>query len=374
MRLPVDMESQNLRHNALLNVGVDQTCEFLTQDAVYTEWCENSSNKDWSARQLSLLGNPGCGKSVAMAFIVDNLRKQKEETFSCCFYCHDTAKDYYSVVFGLVYLLVEQDPRNLKRLLYDMCEKSYVAGRSPWNREEHEGYLQTLLNLVKVPVFIAVDGLDLCGSTDQYELLRLFKKLLQANQKLHIMFSSLRDPNLLLLLKGTASIQFSSDYKRDYLIVKKMVDMTLPHLTGDVRGFLIPSLSGLTHGNTIWAHEVVGLIKKRRITDLDQIKAFLDEKPLPPGITELHSRLISRCTSNDPENLELTYDALKILSSKQASRDIKSLSTMVMGVGQEDPERLMCFIYPFITVTESKAAETCQVQLTHESYQRPSWS
>ncbi|KUL81598.1 hypothetical protein ZTR_10494 [Talaromyces verruculosus] len=372
MRLPADMESQNLRHNALLNVGADRTCEFLTQNAVYTAWCE-TSNKDWSARLLSLLGNPGCGKSVAMACVVDTLGKQKEETFSCCFYCHDTAKDYYSVVFGLVYLLVKPDPRHLKRLLYDMCERSYVAGHSPWNREEHEGYLQTLLNLVKVPVLIAVDGLDLCGSTDQTSLLRLFKKLLQANQKLHIMFSSLRCPKLLRQLQGTASLQFSSDYQRDYRIVQKMVDMTLPYLTGDVRGFLIPSLSCLTRGNTIWAHEVVRLIEERQITDLDQIKVFLDEKPLPPAIADLHSRLISRCTSDHPENLELTYDALKILSSKQVAQDIKSLSTMVMGVGQEDPGRLLCLIYPFVTVTESKAADTCHVQLTHESYQRPSW-
>ncbi|GAM43114.1 hypothetical protein TCE0_047f17662 [Talaromyces pinophilus] len=66
------------------------------------------------------------------------------------------------------------------------------------------------------------------------------------------------------------------------------------------------------------------------------------------------------------------WDAYRRLS-KQVSQDIKSLSTLVMGVGQEDPGRLMRLLYPFITVTESKAADTCHVQLTHESYQRPSW-
>ena len=65
------MSQQSKHHIELQDLRADQACEFLLTDAKFISWYRAADSQ-----QLVILGDMGCGKSAAMAFLVDELRRQ----------------------------------------------------------------------------------------------------------------------------------------------------------------------------------------------------------------------------------------------------------------------------------------------------------
>lgn len=82
------MSRQSEYHAYLHNLRADQACEFLVKDPSFINWYHASGSQ-----QLVVLGDMGCGKTVSMAYLGDELRRRSEcqlpQPKACYYYCRD---------------------------------------------------------------------------------------------------------------------------------------------------------------------------------------------------------------------------------------------------------------------------------------------
>lgn len=373
------IRNQNLLHVQLQETRADNACSFVLRDGRFRSWYSATDSQ-----QLVLLGEMGCGKSVTMAFLIDELGRrrvwQMPEHKICYFYClHDTGKAT-QIVSGLIFSLLEQF-RGLKK---DFCQW-YSNAQSGSNRDPSanlammEGYLQKVLQNLDRTLFIIIDGLDECHRDSLYRLLKYLKKLLLTTPRLKILLSSRPQGNVLEQLGETPQIYLQSDPTRDRIIAEKMVDSKLYDLTDAVKSIVIDKLSDLAHGSAIWMDKTVQLIADRKITTLPRMKHFLENMHLPKQLSELYEALLTRRTMNDEENITITWTALKLLAVSRRPLSIEELAWATALVTSHetcslaavetfvDMSSVIGLVEPFITCIDTRNIKKRQVRLVHMS-------
>lgn len=101
------MSRQSQYHADLYDLRADQACKFLLDHANFTNWYHTSNSQ-----QLVILSDMGCGKTVAMAFLVDKLRERNKfqlpQPKICHYYCRDDKTgNAISIFSALILLLLE---------------------------------------------------------------------------------------------------------------------------------------------------------------------------------------------------------------------------------------------------------------------------
>ncbi len=234
--------------------------------------------------------------------------------------------------------------------------------------------------MIDRPLFIVIDGLDECDRASQNNLLRSLKILMEKTPRFKVILSSRPQEEILEQLDGIAKIDLGSDVERDRVIVENTVERKLFYLSKDVRALVTETLSRLAQGSAIWTKMVVELIEVRRIRALDPMEDFLEKIPLPEQLSELYVNLISRCTSNDPENQKLATTALEVLAITRRPLSILELAWAVaLGAAQKrvttvaalaklvDHQRVMSLIQPFVAHVDFDDVKKRQVRLVHQS-------
>ncbi|KID94934.1 NACHT domain protein, partial [Metarhizium majus ARSEF 297] len=315
---------QSEHHDSLQAIRADEACEFLLKHAHFLNWyCGTDAT---GSQKLIMVGDMGSGKSVSMAFLVDELvKKRKNKTF-------------------------------LERIL--------------------KGFLGDVDRLL----FIAIDGLDEFDRRSRKQLVGFLDILLPVTSKLKIVLSTRPEDEILELLGETPKIYVTSHAGRDGIIVKKIVNDRLNHLSPDVKGLIIRTLSERANGSAIWTNTVVQLIEGLEIRALGPMKTFLQDIPLPDELHTLYSQCITKCTSNRPENKPIAVTALKFLSVVRRPLSILELSWAVTlalaGDGVTsiesladlvDSGRVMSLIRPFVAHIDFGDVKKRQVRLLHLS-------
>jgi NACHT domain len=309
----------------------------------------------------------GCGKSVAMAFLVDELRQRNEHQLPqpkiCYHYCQDGEAGQIIYIFSALILSLLEQFSGLKRTFFEWYKQAGASGNfePATDIKKLEEFLQKILITIDRPLFVVIDGLDECDRASQNNLLRSLKILMQKTPRLKVILSSRPQEEILEQLDGIAKIDLGSDAERDRVIVEKTVERKLFYLSKDVRTLVTETLSRLAQGSAIWTKMIVELIEFRRIRALGPMQDFLDKIPLPEQLSELFVNLISRCTSNDPENLKLVTTALEVLATARRPLSILELAWAVaLGATQKrvttvaalaklvDHQRVMSLIQPFV--------------------------
>ncbi|OKL57502.1 hypothetical protein UA08_06898 [Talaromyces atroroseus] len=374
------MSRQSHYHDTLQDLMANRACEFLLAHANFIHWYHASD-----AQQLAILGDMGCGKTVSMAFLVDELRQRNEHQLPqpkmCYYYCRDDETGQAIYIFSALILSLLEQLRGLKKPFFEWYRQAQTSGifDPATSAKALEGFLQKLLESIDRPVFILIDGLDECDEASRRTLLKLLKKLSQTIPGLKTIVSSRPQEEILEQLDGTPRMNIGSNAHRDAFIVEKTVEMQLPDLSPSVKALVIEKLSHLAQGSAMWTKMVTELIKVRKIKALKPMQSFLDEIPLPGKLSELYVTLLSRCTSNDPENLNLASTALKLLAVARRPLSILELAWAVaLGVTQNittvialdnlvDYQRVMGLIYPFIASVDFNDTKKRQVRLVHQS-------
>lgn len=171
-----------------------------------------------------------------------------------------------------------------------------------------------------------------------------------------------------------------SNVHRDSVIVRHTVQEQLFYLPGEVRALVTETLSRLAHGRAIWTKMTIELFQVRNIKALEPMRRFLENMSLPGQLSELYTTLLSRSSSNDPENQELAALALKLLAAACRPLSILELAwavalaanqhetnTVVALAQMVDHQRVMSLIYPFITRVGFTDLRKRQVRLVHQS-------
>ncbi|KAJ5469732.1 hypothetical protein N7539_009350 [Penicillium diatomitis] len=374
------MKGQTCYHDELKFLRADQACDFILRDSNFRAWYHGSGS-----RLLVILGEMGRGKTVLMAYIVDQLYQRKGDQLPnpkiCYYYCReDETGNVVAVLSALILSLLQQLP-GLKRHFCDWYNEKQALGcyDPAASIESLEEYLQNMLEAIDRPIFFLVDGIDECDKNSTRRLLKLLKHLSANISGLRILISSRPQERILSQLDKIPSVAVSSGAQRDMVIAEKIADMYLPHLAAELRALVIKELSPLAQGSAIWTKMAVQLLELRDVNNEDQIRRFVKEAALPQDLSKLYASLLSRCTGNDSENNQLAFTALKILSAIHRPLSIMELAwavtlsvtdnvTTVHALGKQvDHRRIVGLIYPFISRVDFNDLKKHQVRLVHQS-------
>jgi len=375
------MSRQSRYHADLRDLRADQACEYLLTDVHFIKWyCAPE------CRQLVILGDMGSGKTVATAFLVDELSRRNEQLLPqpkiCYYYCRDDETGQALHIFSALILALLEQLCGLKKTFYEWYKQHQAAGNlePTTNRRNLQEFLEKVLESLDRPLFIVIDGLDECDRESRNNLLKSLRTLSQKNPRLKTLLSSRPEEEVLEQLDVTARIDLVSNAKRDGVIVEHTVERRLLYLSKDVKTLVIEKLSSLAQGSAIWTKMIVELIEIRGIRALGPMRLFLEEMPLPQQLSKLYDTLLSRCTSDDPENEKLASTALKLLAVTRRPLSILELAwavalaaapqdvhTMAALAKLVDHQRVLSFIHPFITRIDFSDVKKRQLRLVHQS-------
>ncbi|KAH4086515.1 hypothetical protein HBI56_128820 [Parastagonospora nodorum] len=375
------MDQQARHHNRLKELRSDEACKFLLTHPNFMHWCDASESQ-----QLLILGDMGCGKTVAMTFLVDELNQrsgcQIPRPKVCYYYCRDDESGQaVSILSGLILALLEQ-LTGLKKTFYEWYKENQASGTlEPASSASKLGeFMELVLATLDRTLFIVIDGLDECDRASRKTLLRVLETLLKQTPRLKILLSSRPEEEILEQLTQTTRITLESNVDRDGVIVRHTVQEQLSYLSKDVKELVIETLSRLAQGSAIWTKMTVELIEVRKIKALAPMRLFLKEMSLPGQLSKLYTTLLSRNSSNDPENEELAALALKLLSAACRLLSIQELTWAVALAAAQyevrtvaalaelvDHQRVMSLIYPFVARVDFTDLRKRQVRLVHQS-------
>lgn len=375
------MSRQTRYHADLRDLRADHACGVLLTNSEFTKWyCAPNSC------QLVILGDMGSGKTVTMGFLVDELSRRNKYQLPqpkiCYYYCRDDETGQAIHIFSALILSLLEQLCGLKKTFYEWYKQNQASGylEPATDRKKLQEFLEKVIESLDRPLFFIIDGLDECDRGSRNSLLKLLKTLSQKNPRLKTILSSRPEEEILEQLNGTARIDLLSSPKRDGIIVEHTVERRLSHLSKDVKRLVTETLSCLAQGSAMWTKMIVELIEVRGIRALGPMRLFLEEMPLPQQLSKLYDTLISRCTSNDPENQELATTALKLLTVTRrplsilelawavalaaARQDVTTVATLAKLV---DHQRVLGLIHPFVTRIDFSDVKKRQIRLVHQS-------
>lgn len=375
---------QSEHHDSLQAIRADEACEFLLKHAHFLNWyCGTDAT---SSQKLIMVGDMGSGKSVSMAFLVDELVKKSQFQLPRAkvyyYYCQSGKTDNYASFLSTWILQLLEDFPAKKKAFVELYNQARTQGdRNPGkNKTFLERILKGFLGDVDRLLFIAIDGLDEFDRRSRKQLVEFLDTSMQVTSKLKVVLSTRPEDEILELLGETPKVYVSSHAGRDGIIVKKIVNDRLNHLSPDVKGLIIRTLSERANGSAIWTNTVVQLIEGLEIRALGPMKTFLEDIPLPDRLHTLYSQCITKCTSNRPENKPIAVTALKFLSVVRRPLSILELSWAVTlalaGDGVTsiesladlvDSGRVMSLIRPFVAHIDFRDVKKRQVRLLHLS-------
>ena len=333
-----------------------------------------------------ILGDMGCGKTVAMAFLVDELSRrngyQLPQPKICYYYCQDDETGHAIHILSALTLALLEQLSGLKKTFYEWYKQNQASGNlePATNIRKLEEFLQKVLETLDRPLFVVIDGLDECDRASRNSLLKLLKTLSQKTPRLKIILSSRPQEEILEQLNEMARIDLGPDAKRDGIIARQTVERQLFYLSKDVRALVIDMTTRLAQGSAIWTKMVVEFIEVRGIRALGPMRLFLEDVPLPGQLSKLYVTLLTRSTSNDPGNQELASIALKLLAVTRRPLSIMELAWAVaLSAAQQevttvaalaklvDHQRVMSLIQPFVTRIDFSDVRKRQIRLIHQS-------
>ncbi|KUJ20603.1 uncharacterized protein LY89DRAFT_779348 [Mollisia scopiformis] len=275
------MSRQSQYHAYLQEIRVDEACKFLLKDAKFINWRHATDSQ-----QLVILGDIGCGKTVMMAYLIDELRRRNEHQLPqpkiCYHYCQNDEIGQAICTFSVLLLSLLEQFSGLKRTFFEWYQQAAASGIEPatYFKNPNE-WLQKALETLDRPLLLVIDGLDECNRASRNSLLKSLRNLSQKSPRLKILLSSHPQEEIFEQLSGVAKIALGSDAGRDKVIVEKTVERQLFYLSKDVKELVTETLSRLAQGSAIWTKMTVELIEVHGIRGLGPMRVFLGETPQP---------------------------------------------------------------------------------------------
>ncbi|GIZ44608.1 hypothetical protein CKM354_000780200 [Cercospora kikuchii] len=353
----------------------EEACAFLLTDETFMQWYASPS-----VQHLAILAEMGCGKSVLVAFLIDELRRRNQNLLPnpkiCYYYCRDDGTGQITSILSVLILqLLEQLP-GMKLTFYEWYKKN--SGTNPANDGSMlEEFLRMVIIPLDRPLYIIVDGLDECVQATKRTLVKLLKELARSNSRLKILLCS--RPDHLLQLDATLKLHLLPLDRRDRLISKHIVNKQLWHLSGEVRELIAEHLFANACGSAIWIKMMVDLIELEGYTTLPLIQRSLRKMALPGPLSHLYDEVLSRCAVNAERREHITL-ALRILAAARRPLSIAELAFAVaLGLAPSnittvaalnemvDEERTLTMIRPFITQIDHRDHKRRQIRLLHQS-------
>ncbi|KAK7953340.1 hypothetical protein PG996_014233 [Apiospora saccharicola] len=375
------IKRQGQKHAYLQQLRADEACKLLLSNTKLTGWYNATASQE-----LVIMGDMGCGKTAAMAFLVDELIRQNKchlpQPKVCYHYCHDDETGQAAHIFSSLILSLLEQLSGLKKTLFEWYKEASASGNveAATNPKKLEEFLDNTLESIDRPIFIVIDGLDECEKVSRRILFHALRCFVQKSPRLRILLSTRPEEEILQQLAGVPLLNFQPIIDRDQLIVDKLVEESLSYLPSDVGALVKETLARLAQGSAMWTRMMVDLIEVRGITTMGPMRTFLQNMPQPGKLAELYVKLLSRYTSDDSENLKIAISALEVLAMSQRDLSILELAWAVtMNMAPKDirtvadiealvdARRVLNRIRPFVADVDFSDLKKRQVRLAHQS-------
>jgi Ankyrin repeats (3 copies)/NACHT domain len=376
-----DKERDEL-HSAFRELRADEACRWITDDINFLNWYDAPSSK-----QLVLLGDRGCGKTITTAYLVDQLvhlnKHQLPRPLICFHYCKDdeTGKVEYVYCSLILQLLDQQEGLKVKfDKWYESTKKSGERMSPVRSFQELGSFFSTCVEGLDRQLFIIIDALDECDRQSRVKIVAFFDALSKRTPRLKVLFSCRPLEWVENTLGGVSQIRWKPNRERDAVIVKHTVENCLEGLDTATQSLVIEKLSDLADGSAIWVKLMVNFIQTRKIRSLGRMKVFLADIPAPAELSQLYARLFAQMTGDDSDNELVVGVALEVLAVAQRPLSILELGWAIalndsMGkvhLVEElqdyvDAERVLSLVQPFISQVDFKDVRRRQVRLIHHS-------
>jgi hypothetical protein len=276
------------------------TCEWVFDHPDYKSWCANEQGL------LSIRGNPGVGKSVALKCLAQRAHENKladdEPTVILSFYFDGRGVDNQKTANGLFRSILHGLLIQLPDLMSDLVEsyqnKRVAIGQANkdwyWYRGELEHIIETSIEAIleKCPISMFVDALDESGEDNAVQLVHFFQRLLSkcSGNKYPLSICTACRHFPLLPLKNGLTIPFDGEKKDDMMAyIKERF-----HLEGIATEMI--ELQHVLHeragGVFLWAKLVVDLILPmlRSRANLQVVRKKIIE--LPAELEKLYTTIL----------------------------------------------------------------------------------
>lgn len=351
------------------------------QDQSFLRWyCQPDCH------QIVIFGNMGCGKSVASAFLIHELRQkgkhQLPQAKVCYHYCQDDGSGRALYVFSTLILELLKQFAGLAKAFYNWYKGKQASGHFEPAADAAmlASFLENILETIDRPIFIVIDGLDECDRQSRTQILRLLDNVSRKSPRVKTMLVSRPSEEVTGQLSQAARIDFSPDTKRDAIIASYTVEGQLSHLSIDAKSLITEVVSRRAQGSAIWTKMVIELIQIRGHRALGPISDLLEDTSSPQSLFSLYITLLLRCSSDDPENYDIASTALRLLSVARRPLSITELAwTVAMAVASPkvtnitalsrlvDHHRIFECIHPFIHQVDFSDLKKRQVEVVHQS-------
>ncbi|KAL5085380.1 hypothetical protein Trisim1_010606 [Trichoderma cf. simile WF8] len=271
------------------------TCEWILETEELTAWLgqEQTSNVLW------LYGNPGTGKSTMAIFLTENLSTYLSATEGetlAYFFCDssfDKRKTATSIIRGLLYQLVKQNPKLLEYILPKYTERGpdlFKSFDALWTI-----FMAAAADQKTGRKYCVIDALDECDRESQKILLQQFQEIFQgqdASSNIRILVTSRPYPEIREYLDQFANKDLASFRQTkediDRCIEERVADLVKKkRYTEKVKHQVSNILREKAEGTFLW----VGLAceELKEIPSKDAVKVLQN---MPKGLHSLYKALL----------------------------------------------------------------------------------
>ncbi|KAJ5392566.1 NACHT-domain-containing protein [Penicillium cosmopolitanum] len=334
----------------------------------YSWILEHEDFKRWrvgnDGQMLWIKGDPGKGKTMLLCGIIDELSKPgSEHNIISYFFCqatHDTINNAASVLRGLIYMLVRQQPS-----LLDHIRDTSFEGLNAWTALSR-AFSKILEDIESDNTFLIIDALDECV-TGLDSLLSFISQKSAEHPKVKWIVSSRNWPRIdkdieeaadikLLLELNESSVSVAVERFTKYK-VKWLAERN--KYSTETRAFVHKYLLSNSRGTFLW----VALVCKE-LSSIDRWNVQKRIVEFPPDLDELYKRMFSQVCQSD--NAQICMAILGVISMVYRPLDLEELITLVELPGEirddyEAIEQIIRLCGSFLTL----GAHT--VSLVHQS-------
>lgn len=311
-----------------------------TQMPEYVQWAAGSDPKT-----LILVGKLGCGKSVTLANMVDdlNLRIDPASSGLAYFFCrHDLPESLVArIVIGtLTRQIINLFPQRLANV-----EAMYTEG------------FRSLLGLMErvVPrqhaVYIILDGLDLCSRAER-DIILEHLSLMGTKFNIHTCVSLRLDPEVELHtfsteLSGEKAVRFSNNTSDIDAFVRTQLEVALSNqsLTLGDPSIILEIQDALLQGSQhmfLWVALQIQTLCTMH-TDHDIRQALND---LPRDLSQIYSRILQQATRPSRPSRSDIFKLILTSRTPLTVQEMREALSVVPGDTTWNPAKVLNSIYP----------------------------
>jgi len=326
-------------HKMQLPSAVAGTCEWLQQQQKYTQWKTESG-----PRLLWMTSDAGCGKSVLVSYLIDQLHNERDVGSAVCyFFFSDTdgeRNDSSSMMRCMLHQIFTAQPHLFKHATVELRSKG------PRVTEKFSTMWKIFLATIRDPecrqIYCVVDALDECEYHSRHQIIKALCELFSnepsggegarlrmfvTTRPLEYLTSGPYGSQSAILSVEEVMESINNDIS---LVVRARIDSLTQRrrLSKDVQIRLVQQLCKGADQTFLWATLVLGMLEDSANASEEAFNAII--KDLPRDLNGVYEKLLSQTS-----DVEMARKVLHIIVASFRPVTLKEIN-IALAIRSDD--------------------------------------